>query len=446
MKDNNPGKIKKTLTKVIHEISNNKNEFVKNPEHDHVRKRKISFEGTMLTVLGMSGGSLTSELLSQFKCSKKAPSAAALVQQRNKILPSAFEKLFHDFTRKTSNAVTYKGYRLLAVDGSDIHIPTNKDDLDSYYPRINDQRPYSLLHLNAMFDLLEHTYVDAIIQKSRKANESIALVDMVERFETKQPAIVIADRGYESYNSLAHIQEKGWKFLLRVKDATSKGGIASGLKLPDKDEFDISIDLHLAIGRSAERRTLYQDKNKYKRISHPETFDFFKSSDGIINTEAIYHLPFRIVKVLIEDGSYETIITNLDSNEFSMLEIKKLYFMRWGIETSFRHLKYSIGLLNFHSKKTNSIIQEIFTRLIMYNFTELIASHATIQQKDRKHQYKVNFSAAVHICRKFICGEISPHEILALISRYILPIRLGRKYPRRKTKDRTTVSFNYRLA
>ena len=32
------------------------------------------------------------------------------------------------------------------------------------------------------------------------------------------------------YNNLAHIQEKGWNFLIRIKDGTA--GIASGLALP----------------------------------------------------------------------------------------------------------------------------------------------------------------------------------------------------------------------
>lgn len=30
-------------------------------------------------------------------------------------------------------------------------------------------------------------------------------------------ALLLADRGYESYNNLAHIQEKGWKFLIRIQ-------------------------------------------------------------------------------------------------------------------------------------------------------------------------------------------------------------------------------------
>lgn len=327
MKDNYSHKIKKTLYGLIDEISKNKNDFVQNPTHDHTRKRKISFEDTIQTVLCMTGGSLTNELLTLFKCSANAPSSAAFIQQRNKILPAAFETLFHGFSKETSKSTTYHGYQLLAVDGSDIHIPANKNDPDSYYPRINDQRAYSLLHLNAMYNLLENTYSDAIVQKSRKANQNVALVDMVERCSGALPAIVIADRGYESYNSLAHIQEKGWKFLFRIKDATSKGGIANGLTLPDINEYDIYIDLHLAIGKSAERRSLYRDKNNYKRISHPEAFDYFKAPDGTINTQSVYHLPFRIIKISIKNGIYETLITNPDYEKFPAEEIKNLYAM-----------------------------------------------------------------------------------------------------------------------
>ena len=41
-------------------------------------------------------------------------------------------------------------------------------------------------------------------------------------------------------------------------------------------------------------------------------------------------------------------------------------------ETSFRELKYHVGLIAFHSKKKDCVIQEIFTSLIMYNFSMLI--------------------------------------------------------------------------
>ena len=50
-------------------------------------------------------------------------------------------------------------------------------------------------------------------------------------------------------------------------------------------------------------------------------------------------------------------------------EIKELYHKRWGIETSFRELKYAIGLSALHSKKRESIKQEIYARLLLYNFS-----------------------------------------------------------------------------
>ena len=105
-------------------------------------------------------------------------------------------------------------------------------------------------------------------------------------------------------------------------------------------------------------------------------------------------------------------MTNLDSEEFPPEELKKLYGMRWGIETSFRDLKYTVGLLHFHSKKVEYILQEIFASLIMYNFSELITSHVVIEKGNRKYDYKVNFSVSVHICREFLLKAIF-HLILS---------------------------------
>ena len=142
---------------------------------------------------------------------------------------------------------------------------------------------------------------------------------------------------------------------------------------------------------------------------------------------------------------YENIITNLPADEFPLEEIKQIYHYRWGIETSFRELKYTVGLLHFHAKKTEHILQEIFARLTMYNFSELITSHAIIQKQNRKYTYKTNFSVAVHICRQFFLGNVSPPDVEALIARHVSPIRPGRSRPR-ILSAKNAVSFIYRVA
>lgn len=440
-----PNNLRMILSNLIDDLVINKNYYVRNPQ-DHSRRRKLSFADVINIILQMSGGSINHELLSFYNCTEKTPTSAAFVQQRSKILPEAFESLFHSFVKKTNRCLTYKDYRLFAIDGSDLHIPTNPNDLDSYFPRINDQRAYNLLHLNALFDICEETYIDAVIQKSRVSNENQALMDMVDRNAASDSVIVLADRGYESYNALAHIQEKGWKFLFRIKNADSKGGIANGLVLPDEDEFDLYIDLHLSAGRTQEHLQMYKDKNTYKRISHPENFDFFTTSDGVRDIYMFYHLPFRILKIQLEDGVYETIITNLPADSFSKSDIKQLYSMRWGIETSFRHLKYTLGLLNFHARKTDLVFQEIFAHLVMYNFVSLIISGQKIEKKHRKHNYKSSFSIAIHACREFIRNKVDQDTVIKILLRYLTPIRPGRKAVRRKKKDRSVMSFNYRLS
>lgn len=438
--------LKNLLLSIINTQKQDLTGLVSNPDSDFSRNRKIPYEKMILSLLTMEGTTLTNELLRQFGCDVSTATSSAFVQQRKKILPLAFEKLFKDFVSQTSRNNNYKGYKLLAVDGSDIQIPTNTSDEESLFITKEGVKPYNLLHLNALYDLCTHTYEDAIVFKRKEAGENKALTEMVDRSAIVGKSIVIMDRGYESYNNMAHIQEKGWFYLIRVKDfGKHKTGIVDGLDLPDTDEFDEYIDLNLTRKQTNEIKRQLQNKNKYRRIAHNKTFDYLPSTSRKADATVLYHLPFRIVRFPISEDSYEVVVTNLGFEEFPPEELKKLYGMRWGIETSFRDLKYTVGLLHFHSKKVEYILQEIFASLIMYNFSELITSHVVIEKGTRKHEYKVNFSVAVHICREFLLKATIPPDIEALIARYITPIRPGRSRPR-DMRVKQAISFMYRVA
>lgn len=100
--------------------------------------------------------------------------------------------------------------------------------------------------------------------------------------------------------------------------------------------------------------------------------------------------------------------------------------MRWnnigfGIETSFRELKYAIVLVHFHSKKMDYIVQEIFAKMAMYDFCEMLTLNVVISQNKRNHKYQVNFTAAIHICRHYFrCRDNeTPSDIERLIEQYI---------------------------
>ena len=70
------------------------------------------------------------------------------------------------------------------------------------------QKQYSLAHLNAMFDLMSKAYVDVTMQGKKGMNEHKALISMIDRSNIPGKVIVLMDRGYESFNNIAHLQEK----------------------------------------------------------------------------------------------------------------------------------------------------------------------------------------------------------------------------------------------
>ena len=436
-----PQVVKKLLMSQIATIAANAKSFCVDAERNFSRKRKLTMEKVISGIIGMGSGNLTNEVVDLFNDSPESPTSSAFCQQRCKITVEAFETVFRLFSKKLGDSFNDK-LPVLAIDGSKIQIPTNPNDPDSFLPGTNERKPYNLLHLNALYDITHQIYQDAIIQKVKSANEHLALVEMVDR-SLLHSALLIADRGYESYNNLAHIQEKGWYFLFRIKDGDY--GIKQGLTLPDADCFDFKVELNLTRKQTNKIKELLKDKNHYRLVSGDMVFDYLPTNSRKIDPVKFYKLSFRIVRFALSEETFETIITNLPSNKYPPLEIKKLYESRWGIETSFRDLKYTMGMLNFHSKKVECIQQEIYAHLTMYNFAEMITSHVVIKKKQRKYTYKANFSVAAHMCKKFYRGITSPPDLETIISRNLVPIRPDR-HRERYQSARIFRGFLYRVA
>lgn len=432
-------KVKDRLFSIIEEMNSYHWLFTKNPNTDFSRKKKWSFDEIMRFMLSMEGRSLKDELLNYFSFDNLTPSNSSFNQRRAQILPEAFEFLFHEFTDSFHDSFAcYKGYRLIACDGSDLCIARNSNDKTTYFETASDSRGFNQLHLNAFYDLCNRVYVDAVIQPSRKENEDRAMCDLIDRYKGST-AIFIADRNYENYNIFAHVEEKGMYYLIRVKDINSTG-ILKGITLPEAPGFDVWKSITLTKKQTNEVKA---DKEKYKFVPSTSTFDYLD-----LHVNRFYDLRMRIVRFPIKGDTYECIITNLPQDRFSTDEIKRLYAKRWEIETSFRELKYAIGLTRFHSKKTEYIKQEIWARMTLYNLCEIITCAVVVEKnKNRKHTYQVNYTRAIHICRYFLSikKEKAPPDVEYLIGHELLPVRTGRSDPR-KVKPQSAVSFLYRTA
>lgn len=440
-------KIKTLFSSAVHTVSSVISDYTANPGSDLTRVRKLPAQRLITFLVSQGASSSKNELLDFFDLDPQAPTASALNQQRAKLRPEALEMVFRQFNSLTDSLdETPSDYRFIAADGSTFTFLSKPSFSPSeyYVSRGHSAKGFYSMHLNAFYDLQKHTYTDALIQPVHLKDEYSAFCSMVNRYEAAlgQKTVFIGDRGYSSYNNMAHVLEKGQYFLFRTKDIHSKG-LVQGFTFPNEECFDITVDVTLVRSHSKKLPEI----TGYKRfVDKATSFDFIEY--GSLDT---YQLSFRIVRFDVRfelsDSSYECIVTNLPADEFPPKRIKELYFTRWGIETSFRKLKYTIGLSNFHAYKPEYIKQEIWAKLTAYNITEILVSHMVVSQKETKHEYTVNFSVAAHVCRIFLRPKKDPIDVMYLLRRELIPIRNERQYKRLDTAHfRKPRHFIYRAS
>lgn len=428
--------LEKTLNHIIKKMNDSRSIFCENSRTDFIRSRKLDFQNTIKILFCMENGSLRDELFKSFDNALDTPTASAFVQARNKIKVDAFKHIFNKFNDRTHEDILYKGYRLLAIDGSELPIDNSIYDKETRVLRTGGtNKPYSAFHINASYDLLERSYDDLIIQGQAVRDENDAFCQLVDRYQGRK-AIFIADRGYESYNGFEHVAKSGNKYLVRVKDINSKTSMTRSLGPYPNDEFDIDVFRMLTLKCTSMIKACPQ---LYKVCPTNMRFDYMSKEDPW------YEFNCRIVRFKITEDTYECIITNLDRTEFSSEDIKELYNKRWGIETSFRHVKYAIGLNSHHARKRKYIKQEIYISLTLYNLTQRLIRKIKIEKRNKKYIYQINFTRACHLVRSFLNKKDGKNPSLEnLIANEILPIRPGRSH-NRNVKRKSFIYFNYRF-
>lgn len=426
----------KLLGNIIKEMLNNTSLYSVSSK-DFTRNRKLPFDKTIKFIIGMQGQSICKEIFDCFKDSELM-TPSAFVQQRAKIKSEAFEYIFHEFNNRCSDAMTTDGYKLYAFDGSDLNVPYN----DNPYTHIAHlEKGYDMFHINVLYDISNDIFSDGIVQPILQTNEPGAAVQMVDRYEFPKNSIILADRGYAALNLIEHINRKdNVDYLFRCKNDY----ISEIKKLP-MTELDKEISFELRTTQTNEDKEAYRSK-KAKYISGKSKFGKYKKSKAW-DFESPYRITLRVVRFQLSTGEYETIITSLDRFRFPIERIKELYHLRWGVENSFRTIKYAVGMINLHSTKENSILQEIWSSFIMYNLSSRIASAIIIEKKDTKWSYKVDMSLVVHICFSLFrsTSGAPPPKYYNYIKSNLLPFRPGRKDERKMTPKKV-VCFNYRVS
>lgn len=435
----NPDVVKSTLLDCIHEIATDPSRYAINPGKDFTRNRKIGFGYLLQMLLTMEASNLQEELYRFFGRSPEAPSKSAFYKQRKKLRDEVLPNLLYAFNDKLQKKLYRGKYQLIACDGSDADIFRNRNDPDTYFePNGKSSRGYNQIHINAFYSIMDRRFTNLIIQPARKKNEYSAFCQMVDAAGSDDPpTIYLCDMGYASYNNFAHVIENRQFFAIRCNDKRLKGIL--GHSIDTLREMDCRVERILSRSHSRKKRSRPELSDQYRHVSKKVSMDYLP--DDCME----YDINLRIVRFEIKPGCFENIITNLPDTEFDFEDFKDLYHLRWNEENAFRDLKYPLCLKEFHSKKYQYIVQEVWARAILYNFSSEIISGVEIKKQNTKYEYQVNFSEAFKTCRDFmrIHDGVTQMEVGRLIAQNTEPIRPGRTFARQH-RFQLLFSFCYR--
>ncbi len=357
-------------------------------------------------------------------------SKSAYTQARKNLNYEAFIELSHDIRDKfyeDDDYQTYKGFRLLGVDGSIVTLPYNEEMKKEFSTtNVSNQhkdKDKKIVQSRAslLYDLLNSIVVDAQLCDS-KIHE-ITITKNKHLQHTQKNDLIIFDRGYPSYNMFATITTKyEADYLIRVKKNTYKEHTAP-LFEKDGDITDIVV-------------TTIASTKSVKSTCLEENLPL--------------ELQVRFIKVVLDNGDIEVLATSvLDTKRLKTSDFKELYFQRWKIETCYEIIKNRLSLENFTGTSVLSVKQDFYATIFVSNIEAFVVLDLDEELENQakikaiKFQQKVNKSVSFNTIKNYAfklfysnedTGKIL-EEIYQLLETNKLSIRPNRHYKRPEPKE-----------
>lgn len=434
--------------RIINEVKMFLDDIKSNPERrieyvssdqDFTRRRVLCFQNLVLLLIYNLKRSLNVELMSYFDhfpspvfCSKQAFS-----KQRRKLKAHFFhawnQHLTSCFYREAGqDAKSWKGFRVLAIDGSSVILP-DTDELRNIYGYTTNQTKNGVpvARICALFDVLNSLVIKGLLHPYNVSEENVVLD--VLKGEDLTDSVLLFDRGYMSYWLIYQLLEKRTHFVIRA--ASNAGKQVTNFLL--SDEVDRTIDV----------------APPYSSLKRLHAAGIGIDKDSLIKV--------RLVKVILPTGEIEILVTNLyDSVVYPIECLKEFYHLRWNIETFFGYLKDELQQGQFSGINPICIEQDFAANLFFFNLQSIIEKQCDSEinaiTKGRKYKYKVNknisWASLKHRIIKLFTQR-NPVDVLKELEiffcRYLEPIRPGRKYPRkqkRKPNSKHYTLTNYKRA
>ncbi|MCP4112969.1 MAG: IS4 family transposase, partial [Desulfobacteraceae bacterium] len=233
--------------------------------------------------------------------------ASAFTQARAKLSHTAFielnQKAVAETYYKDKDYKTWRGFRVLSVDGSKIILP-NEDEIRKYFGSVrianqdkNVSGEYPVALASVLYDVLNNIALDSILSHAKAYEVNLARehLDFV-----KENDLLLFDRNYPSYLFPAALTQQNTDFLGRCSRSSFKE--ARMMFEPDAEESRIAV-----------LRPHHTKKKEIEALGLPA------------------EIKVRFVRVVLDNGEVEVLVTSLtDETQYSVNDFKELYHLRWG--------------------------------------------------------------------------------------------------------------------
>lgn len=305
-----------------------------------------------------------------------------------KLNPRVFPALIKKFALLfyESNLVkTYRGYILLAEDGTALNLVNTEEAIEkygfnkSYHVKTAQDAKKATSRSAALYDVTNGIIVDFVMRNFRESEIPIAIEKIQRCYEyfKNRSVIYLADRYYGSVELFSILEHYGMKYCIRAKSNFFKHYIS---QMKSNDEW---INIH--IDKAWQRRLKYDQpkerfsKNPWIRIRVVKYQYVYYTKQGIpVKTDLMY-------------------FTNLSESEFSSADIVQLYGKRWDIECSYKTLKSDNEWERYFTRDCDSETCSIYAKVLFHNFNGLVRKELNqmlekelVINEDNKHSYVVN--------------------------------------------------------
>ena len=281
----------------------------------------------------------------------------------HKVNPGVFPLLIRKFAEMFYNSSlvkTYKGYILLAEDGTTNALMATEESLLQFgfvanqHIKTPEDAQKSTSRSAALYDVTNGLIVNFQMVNIKISEIPIAIDQLREAHDLfdDRKVIYLADRYYPGVELFSLLESYSFKYCIRAKSNFFRQEVS---RMNSDDEW-ITVTLN---------------STWIKRLKYSEAKERFQKDATI---------KIRVVKQKYnyedDNGISQTAeliyFTNLSEEEFSSQDIICLYAKRWDLEVSYKTLKTDYEWERFFSKECNAEVCSIFAKVLFHNITGII--------------------------------------------------------------------------